>query len=144
MSVAASAALVRRVDPLLPALMATPIGRTAALGQFFGRPWRLPAADAVAAARNLAFSSGVRPALDAATATTLEPLETDTPVTIAWGRRDLLLSASQRHRIQALIPTADIVLLDGCGHLPITDDPDAVARLILARTCASRPEPIHA
>jgi cation diffusion facilitator CzcD-associated flavoprotein CzcO len=103
-----------------------------------------PAADAVAAARNLAFSSGVRPALDAATATTLEPLETDTPVTIAWGRRDLLLSASQRHRIQALIPTADIVLLDGCGHLPITDDPDAVARLILARTCASRREPIHA
>ncbi|CAN5785925.1 hypothetical protein BH09ACT7_BH09ACT7_45990 [soil metagenome] len=41
-TVGASVALVRRIQPLLPALTRTKVGRTALLLQFSAKPWRLP------------------------------------------------------------------------------------------------------
>ncbi len=56
------------------------------------------------------------------------------PVTIAWGDRDRLLPPDGAHRALRLIPHARQVTLLGCGHIPMADNPRAVAAEIM-RTC---------
>lgn len=57
-------------------------------------------------------------------------------VTIAWGDRDRLLLSRQADRARALLPQARHVSLRGCGHVPMADDPDLVARVILEAVAA--------
>jgi pimeloyl-ACP methyl ester carboxylesterase len=53
------------------------------------------------------------------------------PVTVAWGEKDRLLLPSQAYTAAAEIPSARMVLLRGCGHVPTYDDPDQVASVLL-------------
>jgi pimeloyl-ACP methyl ester carboxylesterase len=53
------------------------------------------------------------------------------PVTIAWGSKDRLLSRRQALVARKLLPGARYVLLPGCGHVPMTDDPELVADLLV-------------
>jgi pimeloyl-ACP methyl ester carboxylesterase len=54
------------------------------------------------------------------------------PVTVAWGEDDILLwFAAQSARARAALPQAKHVGLPGCGHVPVYDDPDQVAGVIL-------------
>jgi len=53
------------------------------------------------------------------------------PVTIAWGTRDRLLPPRQVRVARACLPEARILPLTGCGHVPMTDDPDLVADVLL-------------
>lgn len=57
------------------------------------------------------------------------------PVTVAWGNRDRILWPRQARRAAELLPEAHHVMLDRCGHIPMGDDPERVAELIIA-TCA--------
>nr|WP_042190175.1 alpha/beta hydrolase [Kibdelosporangium sp. MJ126-NF4]CEL19142.1 N-formylglutamate deformylase [Kibdelosporangium sp. MJ126-NF4]CTQ95056.1 N-formylglutamate deformylase (EC 3.5.1.68) [Kibdelosporangium sp. MJ126-NF4] len=57
------------------------------------------------------------------------------PVTIAWGTRDRILWPSQARRSAELLPAARQVSLPECGHVPMHDEPELVARTIL-ETCA--------
>ena len=61
------------------------------------------------------------------------------PVTIAWGAKDRILPPHQAERARQLLPEARHVALPGCGHVPMTDDPDLVADLILQTTGHARP-----
>ncbi|MBB4932707.1 pimeloyl-ACP methyl ester carboxylesterase [Lipingzhangella halophila] len=61
------------------------------------------------------------------------------PVTIAWGDRDRLLPPSGAQRAQRRIPHARQVMLLGCGHIPMADNPRAVAAEIM-QTCRSARE----
>jgi pimeloyl-ACP methyl ester carboxylesterase len=54
------------------------------------------------------------------------------PVTVAWGDRDRILRPVQAERARAVLPRAEHVSIKGCGHVPMSDDPDAVARVVLA------------
>ncbi|RNL87571.1 alpha/beta fold hydrolase [Halostreptopolyspora alba] len=56
------------------------------------------------------------------------------PVTIAWGDRDRLLPPGGARRALGRIPHAHQVTLLGCGHIPMADNPRAVAAEIM-RTC---------
>jgi pimeloyl-ACP methyl ester carboxylesterase len=59
-------------------------------------------------------------------------VSTRTPITIAWGERDrLLLTRPQARRARERFPDARHLLLTGCGHLPVFDDPDQTARVVL-------------
>jgi len=58
------------------------------------------------------------------------------PVTIGWGDRDRIFGVHQAERARAGLPGARVVTLPGCGHVPMSDDPDRVARLILETTGA--------
>ncbi|MEV0621765.1 alpha/beta hydrolase [Nonomuraea sp. NPDC050404] len=51
------------------------------------------------------------------------------PTTVAFGSRDLLLLRRSRH-LDQLPPGTRVSSLPGCGHVPMSDDPDAVAGLI--------------
>jgi pimeloyl-ACP methyl ester carboxylesterase len=72
-------------------------------------------------------------------------IPTDVPVTIGWGTRDRLLRPRQGLLAKALLPQAHLVLLRGCGHVPVTDDPPLVAEVLLrgskqARRVEDRPK----
>jgi pimeloyl-ACP methyl ester carboxylesterase len=133
-SLRASRAIVRRLRPAMPALTRTAAGRVALFSQIYGRPWRLPPDDALAALD--AFVDG--PAFDAV----LEAAGhyrfgagdelRGAAVTIAWGTRDALLIPRQAERARRSLPWAQHVALKGCGHVPCSDDPEAVAAVLLA------------
>lgn len=59
------------------------------------------------------------------------------PVTVAWGTRDRILPPVQAQRARATLPAARHVTLPGCGHVPMSDAPDRVARVILETTAAA-------
>ncbi|MDQ0993459.1 pimeloyl-ACP methyl ester carboxylesterase [Streptomyces sp. V3I7] len=56
---------------------------------------------------------------------------TEPPVTIAWGDRDRLLLPRQAARTQRAVPEAELIWLPGCGHVPVNDDPELVAEVLL-------------
>ena len=49
------------------------------------------------------------------------------PVTLAWAELDRLV-----RRPRETVPEWRTVVLHGCGHVPTWDDPDQVARVLLA------------
>ena len=53
------------------------------------------------------------------------------PVTIAWGEHDRLQFPRQAGRAARAIPSARVITLRGCGHVPMSDDPEQVARVLL-------------
>jgi pimeloyl-ACP methyl ester carboxylesterase len=58
------------------------------------------------------------------------------PVTIGWGTRDRILPPAQAQVARERLPRARHVALEACGHVPMSDDPDRVATLILHTTGA--------
>lgn len=60
------------------------------------------------------------------------------PVTIAWGSRDRILSPRMAAVARERLPEATHVDLPDCGHVPMGDDPDLVASIILETT--ARPD----
>jgi pimeloyl-ACP methyl ester carboxylesterase len=56
------------------------------------------------------------------------------PVSVGWGAKDRIFGAHQLDRVRERIPHAHLELLDGCGHVPMSDAPDRVASLILRTT----------
>jgi pimeloyl-ACP methyl ester carboxylesterase len=135
-----SARLARRLLPLASLAFATTAGRTAFLSGMMARPANVGAEDAVASMRAFARAPG----FDATLAWAARPgsgftggAEVRCPVTIAWGDRDRLLLPRQARRALAAIPGARHVVLAGCGHVPMSDDPDLVARAILEGTAVA-------
>ncbi|MET0475648.1 MAG: alpha/beta fold hydrolase [Mycobacterium sp.] len=134
-TVGPSIALVKRVQPLLPALTGNPIGRTALLLQFSAKPWRLPADLVLQELRNFAAS----PSLDEAVHALVHgPKQEGTPagsssgrITIGWGRNDRVTLPSEADRALQLFPDASLHWFANCGHFPHWDQPEETVRLIL-------------
>lgn len=53
------------------------------------------------------------------------------PTTIAWGEHDRVLNIDQVQVAKEKLPHARHVRLPGCGHVPMIDDPELVARVVL-------------
>ncbi len=69
----------------------------------------------------------------------LEPLQATCPVTIAWAEHDVLFPLdAYRQRVDAVVPGAEFLVLEGTGHVPMIDDPQLVADTI-RRTVARPP-----
>ena len=134
MSLRASRAIAAQIRPLLPAIAATAVGRSAVLGQMRSRPWRVPPDEVVAEVEAFVDAPWVEPALQAFANYRFcdgEQLR-GVPVTIAWGSRDALLIPRQAARARRMLPTARHLTLRGCGHLPFHDDPEAVTAVLLS------------
>jgi pimeloyl-ACP methyl ester carboxylesterase len=105
------------------------------LSQQFGRPWRVPADAATAAARGLAATRGFDEHLKATNRARFSGGQgIDVPVTIAFGSRERLLSARRGRRRDEIPPQTRWLRLPACGHVPTWDDPALVARVILEST----------
>jgi pimeloyl-ACP methyl ester carboxylesterase len=55
----------------------------------------------------------------------------DVPVTIAWGTRDRVLPPRQARVAMRHLQHAGFVPLPDCGHVPMTDNPGLVAKVLL-------------
>lgn len=139
-SLTASVALVRALRPALPALLATPVGRTALLAQLSARPWSVPAAYAVREVRGLADAAGTSPALKAlATGPDQQGAPAGTlpgPALMVWGKQDRVTLPSQARRARELFPDATVEVWDSCGHFPHWDQPARTVAAVLAATSA--------
>jgi pimeloyl-ACP methyl ester carboxylesterase len=49
----------------------------------------------------------------------------DMPVLVMWGKQDALISVDYAAALQAEFPRAELVVLDGCGHVLMADCPEA-------------------
>jgi pimeloyl-ACP methyl ester carboxylesterase len=130
----------RWLAPRADAMLSTRGGRALALSLFVARPSRMPAADAAASVRALAgapWFDATLPALRPWQFTSDEKI--DVPVTIAWGDKDRLLLPRQAGRAALAIPSARLVTLRGCGHVPTTDDPDQVTQVLLDGAAERQP-----
>jgi len=57
------------------------------------------------------------------------------PVRIAYGERDWLIPwPTAYERLERMLPDVEYVELPDCGHLPMWDEPELVARTILDQT----------
>ncbi len=129
-SLRASRWICQHADGLLYLVVGTPLGRVAALRQTHGRPARMSASRARKTIRAMATCPG----FDATTRYTMRAPYTagppiGAPVTIAFGSRDMLLIRRSRH-LDQLPADLRIGSLPGCGHIPMADNPPAVATLI--------------
>ncbi|MCW3038556.1 MAG: alpha/beta fold hydrolase, partial [Solirubrobacterales bacterium] len=113
--------------PGLPGLLRSPGARRLALAGSVAHPERVPPAAAIRIVTAYAQAPGFVAASDAMRAGRFVGGDAvRVPVTLAWCEHDRLIA-----RPRALsFPAREIVLAD-CGHVPMYDDPAAVARVVL-------------
>jgi pimeloyl-ACP methyl ester carboxylesterase len=120
----------KALNPVAPVVFRSRVVRTITLWQALARPWRMSAESAISSARAMATASDFDRGIRAAGGYRFSGVPA-APVTIAWGRRDRILLWRQAERARRLLPDARFIPLDGCGHVPMTDDPRLVAEAIL-------------
>lgn len=120
--------VARALRPVLPALLRTSAGRRAALAGIVASPERVTAADALSVARAYADAPGFVATNRAMRANRFEGGEhIRVPVTLAWGEHDRMVVPPRGRPV----PGARSLVLEGCGHLPMLDDPALTARVLL-------------
>jgi pimeloyl-ACP methyl ester carboxylesterase len=127
---AATRGVSRALLPVAPTLSRSRLLRTLLSSHAAARPWRVPPEDLAQWARNYAKAAAFWDLLEA-----LDGYRAPAPAcptTIAWGDRDrLLIFSRQAPRARRALPDARHVTLRGCGHVPMWDDPEQIARVML-------------
>jgi pimeloyl-ACP methyl ester carboxylesterase len=121
----------RVLEPAAPALLRSTAGRGLVYGAVVRHPSRLTPEQAKG---DMAAFLAARNALEVVLGGVDQftgHLPPDVPVTVGWGAKDRLLSRRQAAVAKAQLPAARFVLLPGCGHVPMTDDPELVADVLL-------------
>ncbi|MBO3272344.1 alpha/beta fold hydrolase [Hymenobacter defluvii] len=137
-SVAVSVKLVKALQPVMPALAGSAVGRTVLLPQFSARPWAVDSQ----LARDEMYSFAHSPAFDElldqlAHGQVQRPAPEGSipgPLVIGWGRQDRVCLPSQSKLALAKFPDARLYWFEHCGHFPQWDQPAEATRLILAVT----------
>jgi pimeloyl-ACP methyl ester carboxylesterase len=123
--------LSRHAAGALYPLMGYRLGRALVLGQTHGRPFHVSPAYARAAIRAMGTCRGFDATMKASGTGYRAGPPIGAPVTVAFGSRDHLLVRRSR-RLGELPPSTRRAALPHCGHVPMADDPSAVAALIIA------------
>jgi|SRR5690625_1860303 len=118
----------------IPMLTQRAAGRALMMGVFCARPWRYPAEAAAIDGRAIVTNT-VLDRADRRAFLFSAPVDEELPVTIRWGRFDLVLPVRQTALASRLFPQARMEK-SADGHVPMSDDPEGVAASILA--CADR------
>lgn len=119
--------------PQLQRIVQSAAGRQATIGLMQGRPAKRDGAEAAEDLVQLARAPGWAATLPMSREYVFrDGDELRVPVTIGWGTRDRLLIPRQGDRARALLRRGRHVPLPGCGHIPMSDDPEGVAALLLA------------
>jgi pimeloyl-ACP methyl ester carboxylesterase len=142
-SLYASIRLVRLLQPVLPTIARSAVGRTLLLPQFSARPWALPPEVVLEELRSFAAS----PVFDellyrlpyGEEQRGASPGAIGHPLIIGWGRRDRVCFPHQAERALELFPDARLHWFEHSGHFPQWDAPRETVRLILSSTGGPRP-----
>ncbi|MPZ60628.1 MAG: alpha/beta fold hydrolase [Propionibacteriales bacterium] len=124
-----------RRSAMLPAgvverIARSPWQRALALKPIHEHGQRLSADDFLADARSMAEAVAFGPTARAGRNYDFEGVP-QVPVTVAWGTRDRILLPKQAALARRILPMATHIPLPGCGHVPMLDDPELVAGVIL-------------
>lgn len=123
--------------PLAPVLARFAASRRIALGEIVAYPDRLTPAEArmlIEASWRCDAFDGVLEAVEREPAPA--PIHSSPcPMRLVWGTGDRVLPMGRySERWRRMLPAAEWVELEGAGHVPMFDDPEAVARAILEMT----------
>jgi pimeloyl-ACP methyl ester carboxylesterase len=122
----------RYMPPKLAARLAqTPAGRTLMCGVLFGRPGLLEPHVLLEDMQAMINAVGFTPSLAAGEKIIFNGRVPEVPVTIAWGGRDFLFRRPRAEAVIRLIPHVRLLRLPGCGHVPMNDNPELVAHVLL-------------
>lgn len=117
--------------PLPDGVLRSAVGRTIFAGPGFGRPWRVDPAVLPEQRHLLANAPAFEATLQSADQHQIAGLpDIAVPVLLLWGTRDIILLPRQGPRFERYIPDAELKFLEGCGHVPMSDDPDLLVREI--------------
>jgi len=137
-SIKASVTLVRAIQPALPLITRSAVGRTALLAQFSARPWKLPPDLVLTELRDYAaaksFDKALRSLVNGPTQRGAPAGTLRGRVVIGWGRQDRVTLRGQARRATELFPDATLHWFERCGHFPHWDQPAEAAELILSST----------
>ncbi|PKV84434.1 alpha/beta fold hydrolase [Streptomyces sp. TLI_146] len=117
--------------PAIERLSRSAAGRAALTSTIYARPGRRSPEAVVAETLALREATGFDETLAAGVRVRFTDDVPGVPVTVAWGAKDRLLLRRQGIRAKHTLPSARLVRLPGCGHVPMNDDPALVARVIL-------------
>jgi pimeloyl-ACP methyl ester carboxylesterase len=110
----------------------TPRGRRLLASSQFEYPERVDPLELIADIRAMKNAPVVRPLLKVLADKPMEPLpDPGCPIRVVWPRKDRVVP--YKHYGQPLLerlPSAELIMLDGVGHVPMPDDPETVVRLI--------------
>jgi pimeloyl-ACP methyl ester carboxylesterase len=124
--------VVESHGPRLEKLAWNPRGRKMLGWSQFEHPERVDPLEMIADIRAIKNSPVLRPLIKVLASDPIRPLpDPGCPVRVVWPRRDRIIP--YEHHGKALmekLPSAELVRLDGVGHVPMADDPEAVSRLI--------------
>lgn len=137
-SVALSIRLVQLLQPVMPLLTGTALGRTLLFAQFSAHPWKLSPQVTLDEMRTFAASpSSMELVYQLAYGEPQQGAPTNSikrPLVIGWGRHDRVCFPNQATRAVELFPDAQLHWFENCGHFPQWDDPQETVRLILLNT----------
>ena len=130
--------LVESRGEWLERLAHSPSGRRLLLASQVAHPERYDPTELVADLRAIRHAPVLRPLLAVISDSPLRPLpDPGCPVRVVWGRKDRVIPFRQFGAPWLeRVPTAELIMLDDAGHVPMSDAPDTVARLILEVTDA--------
>ena len=126
-----AATLSHRLGPRASLLCRSRAGRTLMYGALTAHPARISPDHALGDFRAFEYARPtMRLLLDAATPFDHQ-IPSEIPVTIAWAARDLVLPLWQAGVAKQLLPHAQHITMRGVGHVPMFDNPELVAELLL-------------
>lgn len=136
--------LSSRMLPRVERMMRRPRLRRLLLSQVAARGDRMPAAAAAQMVRDSVECSVYFDLMDALNRD--GPPRSfdgvDVPVLLVWGTRDRILPPKRySERLRRMIPDAEWTELKGLGHVPMSDDPELVARTISEFVARARERP---
>ena len=139
-SIAASIRLVRALQPVMPTITGSPLGRTLLFPQFSAKPWRLSPQATLDEMRDYARATRFDELLRSLAHGPEQegmPAAPSRPLFIGWGRQDRVCFPGQSRKAIALFPHAQLHWFDHCGHFPHWDQPGQAVELIQAATTSS-------
>jgi pimeloyl-ACP methyl ester carboxylesterase len=138
-------AVTRFAGPVLRVLAGNRAARWVMFGSIVGRPGRMSAAEARQAITDLGRAPGFRAVLRATLARAyVARRPVSAPVSVSFGTRDVVLLPRQSRHLDQLPAHTRVWPLVGTGHVPMADDPRAVAALIERTAQTSNRGPLRA
>ena len=133
-----SVGLIRLLEPAIPYLMSTRVGRTVLLAQLSARPWAVP--ESLAIEELIGYANS--PSFDELLLSLVEgPLQLGIPINspcypiaIGWGRQDRVCFPRQAIRALEKFPAARLEWFENSGHYLHWDVPRQAANFILENT----------
>jgi pimeloyl-ACP methyl ester carboxylesterase len=117
--------------PAVPFLSRSKAGRAALFGLVVAKPGQLSPSQVVDDTAGMARAADAVHEVFGSFEPFTSAIADDVPVTIAWGTKDKILWPANARVARSRLPSARFIMLSGCGHVPMTDNPELVAKVLL-------------